>query len=180
MTTSEKMTDAYQQVLENRILYATGYEVDRQSMNALDNAFTDYKKEKALLEKTQAHHDHGGVAPSCVGCPTAEAEAEIEKLKPCPFCGNTVIVEMFANTEDAVAFCGQCGCEFNAYLWNTRYESEKEHPADKLSREATMTNKIEKGKPMLMSAEECADSLQKRVVNIYRGNLNPYLWKLNT
>lgn len=46
MTTIEKMAEAYQQVLENRILYATGYEVDRQSMNALDNAFTDYESEK--------------------------------------------------------------------------------------------------------------------------------------
>ena len=41
-------------------------------------------------------------------------------LEPCSFCGNTVIRVINDNTEDAVAFCGQCGCEFNAYLRNTR------------------------------------------------------------
>ncbi len=31
-----------------------------------------YEAEKDLLEKTQDWHQHGAVAPSCVGCPTAE------------------------------------------------------------------------------------------------------------
>ena len=43
-----------------------------------------------------------------------------EALEPCPFCGNIVILVINENTEDATAFCGQCGCEFNAYLWNAR------------------------------------------------------------
>ena len=52
--------------------------------------------------------------------PMTDLKQVREALAPCPFCGNTIITEMFENTENAVAFCGQCGCEFNAYLWNDR------------------------------------------------------------
>jgi len=46
---------------------------DRQ-IKHIDKTLTAYEAEKDLLAKTQNYHQHGAVAPSCVGCPTAEAE----------------------------------------------------------------------------------------------------------
>ena len=39
-----------------------------------------YESEKDLLKKTQDWHEHGMIAPSCVGCPTAEAVIESGKV----------------------------------------------------------------------------------------------------
>ena len=44
----------------------TRYEAEK------DNYTTKVSGNELLLEKTQEWHDHGAVAPSCVGCPTAE------------------------------------------------------------------------------------------------------------
>ena len=64
---------------------------DITTVDAMRKALTAYEAEKTLLAKTQDWHDHGAVAPSCIGCPTAEAkiaEGEYtrvitEKLEDC-------------------------------------------------------------------------------------------------
>lgn len=48
----------------------------RELHEAVESALTAYNVEKELLKKTQEYHKHGMIAPTCVGCPTAEVVIE--------------------------------------------------------------------------------------------------------
>ena len=97
MTASEKMVDIIRGIQNGRqghaghLVYVpsimnkkqiddilTAYEAEKDEkesiIESLESEIARLESEKSLLEKTRAWHQHGAVAPSCVGCPTAEAE----------------------------------------------------------------------------------------------------------
>lgn len=53
-----------------------GVDLTRKQLGRISKVLTTYQAEKDLLKKTQEWHEHGTVAPSCVGCATAEAAIE--------------------------------------------------------------------------------------------------------
>jgi len=113
----------------------------------------DHESEKSLLEKTQDWHSHGAVAPSCVGCPTAEAEIEnaicvYDTGESCPSCGNSMVSIQTDWFDGESVFCIECGergalsIDEDGNQW-LQAEAEIEHPDDRLSREAGLAMNIE-------------------------------------
>ena len=71
MTTIEKMAKALAVGLD-----AIHLETSPRTHAIVCAALVAYEEERELLQKTVDWHEHGTVAPSCVGCPTAEAMIE--------------------------------------------------------------------------------------------------------
>jgi hypothetical protein len=72
-TTIEKMAELLAESQEPAGIHLNNY------YERTNDVLTAYEAEKELLEKTQDWHDHGMVAPSCVGCPTAEYAIKTNK-----------------------------------------------------------------------------------------------------
>ena len=131
MTASEKMVDIIRGIQNGRqghaghLVYVpsimnkkqiddilTAYEAEKDEkesiIESLESEIARLESEKSLLEKTRAWHQHGAVAPSCVGCPTAEAEIESGKY-------TTVITERLEKYSRLLGFAAVMlhSCEQN-------------------------------------------------------------------
>ena len=83
MTACEKMADTLR-LARGALCYereeGLSGEAFLEMSDRVDEALHAYESEKALLAKTQEWHQHGMIAPSCVGCPTAEAMIERKRF----------------------------------------------------------------------------------------------------
>lgn len=57
-----------------------------------------------------------------------ESEKNMEKLKPCPFCGGKAIIKRFANPKHWYCVeCEDCHCRTDGFVHNRREASDAEN-----------------------------------------------------
>ena len=163
-----------------------GVDLTFKQLKRISKVLTDYQAEKSLLEKTQDWHRHGMVAPSCVGCPTAEAviakdfsddltaaymsgfekSREILNDRTQKMTDAQILLNEIANGKTVTTAEAQAYFHRHYGYDAQHYQAEKAHPNDTLSHEAGMAMRVEiDGKYTRVVTEKLAEWL-KMMINL--------------